>query len=600
MGSVKLSPILKKQKKPKPFGVADLEWNNKKTLMVGFYNGETYVWFKTVKAFFLHLHTSKVEQIFCHFGGSGGGDFLRFLDYVSSAKGFVVENYIPRGSRILSFDIILPNERRVRFSDSGALLPFKLESITEDFKVAHKKKDLDVSNLQGVTPELVEYCGYDCIGLHECLQIFYSWDVIAKAGPATTIAGQALRVFRTMLKEPMWAPGKAYQAFARRAYLGGRTEIFRPICEVKDGPLHGFDVTSLYPYAMLGEFPIGRPCWVYEMKPGKLGIYHARVTVPDMFCPPLGVIIDSKYVFPVGEFEGHWTSAELEYAKTLGVKVKIIKGVYWSDRARVFEEYVLTLFDKRSKAVKGSVTDILCKLLLNSLYGRFGMEPEKENLVFEAGLGTNNEPDFTVGRGKTKTHLWRQKVTLESYFNVALSAFVTSYGRIHMHKIYRELGEDLYYTDTDSVYTTKIVPSSTLLGGLKYEGACESAVFLLPKTYHLEFGAPVFDKGLADKKLGIKGEWVTKKTVMKGFEYRKIKGFTEEDFLAYFEGEKKRLTIPVEARFATVKVALKQNKFLALLKPSNKTLKAIYTKREIVRTDKGITTKPLRIGEQNE
>lgn len=558
--------------------------------MVGFYDGDVYVWFKTVKAFFAHLATTSVRQIFCHFGGSGGGDFLRMLDYVSFAPGFVVENYIPRGSRILSFEVILPSGIRIRFSDSGALLPFNLESITKNFEVNHKKQKFDISSLAGRTNKLIEYCGYDCIGLHESLQKFYDWPAIAKAGPASTIAGQALRVFRTMLTKPLYAPGKAYQEFARKAYLGGRTEIFRPICD--KGPLHCYDVTSLYPYSMLNEMPVGKPCWTYEFKPKHLGIYRAKVVVPkDMWVPPLGLVQDGKYIFPVGEFEGHWTNVELEYAASLGVQIEIIEGVFYAGREKIFHEYVTMLFNMRAAAPKNSVTDILCKLLLNSLYGRFGMDPEKENLVFEPEEGTNNEPDFAVEKGRKKASMWRKRVTLESYYNVALSTFVTSYGRIHMHKIYSQLGEHLYYTDTDSVFTTKELPSSTDLGGLKYEGFCDSAVFLLPKTYHLTF-KPVLNEKT--------GEWESHKNVMKGFDKRKTRDFTEADFKAYFDGERRRITVPVEARFATVKVALKQKKFLAWLRGSNKTLNAEYTKRKIVRTDKGdFTTTPLIMGDLN-
>lgn len=121
-----------------------------------------------------------------------------------------------------------------------------------------------------------------------------------------------------------------------------------------------------------------------------------------------------------------------------------------------------------------------------------------------------------------------------------------------MHKdLYIPSGKKhLYYTDTDSVFTTKKMRVGNKLGQVKLEYECDSACFLLPKTYINN---------------GVKGEKFTKKLTMKGFDKKKIKHFTLEDFTLALRGDLKNLHIYQAPKFATLKTALKRNAFLDMI-----------------------------------
>ena len=76
--------------------------------------------------------------------------------------------------------------------------------------------------------------------------------------------------------------------------------------------------------------------------------------------------------------------------------------------------------------------------------------------------------------------------------NIAIAAAVTAYARMYMANIMFEiekLGINIYYKDTDSLYTDKPIPeyliSSTELGLFKLEYKCNNAIFLAPKVYCL-------------------------------------------------------------------------------------------------------------------
>ena len=472
-------------------------------------------------------------------------------------------------------EIIINENKKIVFRDSSALLPFSLKSITENFGTDHKKGDWDHSKTKGYSRALAEYCRLDCISLYEALLKFYDWPVIKRSGQAYTIASQAMRVQRTFFKKDLYALPKFATKFARPSYLGGRTEIFRPICK---GKIYEYDVNSLYPFIMRdNDFPSSRCYNVFDFNDNKLGIYSAIVKAPsDLHVPSLGVLFRGKYIFPQGEFSGNWTCAELKYAKTLGYKIKIIRGICFDKKESLFKEFINKMYEIRKTSPKNSVSDIAAKLIMNASYGRYGLNPEKENISFTLKDGNKEFKDIKVNN-KT-IQLYKEPVELETFTHVAIASFVTSYSRIYMHKLMSKIKPDnLYYTDTDSIWTTEKMETGPELGQLKLEGEYEGAVFLLPKTYMAT---------------GFKN-----KIKMKGFDSKKIQDFTYQDFKNALEGDISRLKIINAPKFATLKQAVAQKKLVAMTKASTKQLKSKYDKRIIFKKSNELFTKPITLKE---
>lgn len=573
---MKITPIYLPQEKTK-FAVIDIETANwTRFIVLGYYDGTEYREFKTLKAFFTWLACAqRCETMFAHFGGKF--DFLFLLKEALRNEHAEVTAIVPRGSSMLYFTLKIKN-KVYTFRDSSALLPFSLKSITENFGVTHVKQEYDHSKTTRYTKELSMYLKYDCIGLYESLEKFYSWPLIEKAGGATTLASQAMRVFRTYLKKDLYGLGDDASAFVRESYLGGRTEIFRPFC--KKGPLYEYDVNSLYPFVMRDNYyPVGNGYFTFSFEDHRLGIYKARVRVhSDVHVPCLGVVRDGKFVFPTGEFSGVWTSAELSYARSLGYDIEIIEGYVFPRKEKLFHDFITDLYKIRLTSPKNSVSDILAKLLMNSSYGRFGMNLEKENITFELKEGVKEYRAITMN-GKN-IQMYSEPVRLRTFTHPGIAAFVTSYARIHMHRLMSKIKPDaLYYTDTDSIFTTDELPTGKNLGDLKHEGTYDSAVFLLPKTYYA--------KGLKKSKIA-----------MKGFDKKKISQFDFDDFHSALEGDLKRFKIENEPKFATLKTAIAQNKIVAMTKKTEKQLRSEYSKRIIVKQNGHYFTKPLTLKEE--
>ena len=642
-----LDPLTRKEgRKIPPFSVFDIETNDWKQFVVGgYYDGESYEVYRSISEFLYFVTDDKRDKvIYAHNGGAFDFNFvLQEVICGECKEDFRIVSVLPRGSAFLTITVVRVYHHKVNgewqeeigakitFRDSLALLPFSLKSLTENFKTQAAKGEWDHKNKRkrADDPELLQYLRDDCIGLYQVLEKFFHWPLIRETGISFTIASQALKVFRSTLNDRILGcpvnskdPEFNVDKFVRKSYFGGRTEVFKPYFKEPGEKLSCFDINSLYPSVMRDfEFPTTFKRWSWKYDPNEMGFWEATVEVPrDMYVPPLGALlkIDSetkqvsrvadssmgKFIFPSGTFSGIWTSIELEYAKSVGVKIlEIGKGAIFENGGYIFKDFIDELWDMRQRAEKDSVDSFICKLLLNSCYGRFGLNLEREQLVIDegqAGVGLSSY-EFETGReiegAKEIFRFVRETQTIASFTNVAIASWVTAQARIRMHKHYMKHQDHLYYTDTDSAFIRDFgqIESSKKLGEFKYEYSAGEACFLLPKAY-----------GLADiTGLKIKEEWIKAKNVIKGINKEAIKssGIAIQDLKTLMEGDFKRTFIGptpfefrIDEKFSKVKTAMRKGTFLDVQKSQVKKLNAKYDKREIYIDEDGrYNTRPIFI-----
>lgn len=87
---------------------------------------------------------------------------------------------------------------------------------------------------------------------------------------------------------------------------------------------------------------------------------------------------------------------------------------------------------------------------------------------------------------------------------MGIASTITVYARVHMSQFKNNPKINLFYTDTDSIYTDSELDekflSETILGKLKLENTCKRAIFLTHKVYCLltESGETIYKvKGLS-------------------------------------------------------------------------------------------------------
>lgn len=162
------------------------------------------------------------------------------------------------------------------------------------------------------------------------------------------------------------------------------------------------------------------------------------------------------------------------------------------------------------------------KILMNSLYGRFGINPESMMTVicdkekydsmlmmpnFIDGLRLS-EKYYIVSYISNKLHGADTDWNPPRLSAVQLSAAITACSRIHMYPFISR--PDCYYTDTDSVILGSPLEdefiSSTELGKFKLEGQFSKGIFLAPKTYTL-VGNDTIIKYKGAAKAAVTFEW---------------------------------------------------------------------------------------------
>jgi len=110
------------------------------------------------------------------------------------------------------------------------------------------------------------------------------------------------------------------------------------------------------------------------------GFIEAYVVCPKTIKKPFLPYRDKNHtiIFPTGEFVGVYYSEELKYARGLGYTVLPISGYLFERMESPFRDFVSSLFESRLEArISGNeAMAYVYKILMNSLYGRFGINPK--------------------------------------------------------------------------------------------------------------------------------------------------------------------------------------------------------------------------------
>lgn len=179
-----------------------------------------------------------------------------------------------------------------------------------------------------------------------------------------------------------------------------------------------------------------------------------------------------------------------------------ISGYLYEKKESPFKDFVSTLFENRLEAKKtgNDAMSYVYKILMNSLYGRFGINPKstvteicdsnrmyhliRSSEFISSDMLSENSYIVTY-HSNTETgsdfDLWNPPKNSA----VQLAAAITACARIHMYPYISR--SDSYYTDTDSVVLGKPLPSdvisSSVLGMFKLEDRILRGYFLAPKSY---------------------------------------------------------------------------------------------------------------------
>lgn len=310
-----------------------------------------------------------------------------------------------------------------------------------------------------------------------------------------TLAGCSLDLFRRKFMRRAWPTlDDDLNRIARHAYYGARTEPYR-LGRVNG--INAYDISSLYPSVMTGtKFPLPGSLSM-EVSPANYyhlierpGICQCTVSVPDIDPPLLPKRFNRHLYFPTGKMHGIWNNSELAHAVRLGCTIESVDYIIWTGSTySPFDDFIETLYRQRVLHAQDSpAIEKIYKILLNSSYGRFGLNPDNELLEL---IPLTADTDFSKLAGayfyelNGRPYALRPITDAETppYVNTLIASEITAQARLKMYPYLAGNLANLCYTDTDSIWITSRIESKSGLGFMREEHKGIDLHITAPKEY---------------------------------------------------------------------------------------------------------------------
>lgn len=390
------------------------------------------------------------------------------------------------------------NINKVTFRDSLKLLPFSVSRIAQAFNLPFEKLTIDYAAPRPrghqLTDSEIEYIKNDVRIVAAALKVMFD-----RGMDKMTVGANALANFRKTLsffEFDRFFPVPVYDAEIRQSYRGGYTYLKKQYKnkELQSGIV--LDVNSLYPYVMKAKpLPYGEGIH-FEGQYKKNSLFNQYVQAINCqfklkkgFLPTVqlhhSTIISSQYLENSGGevYCLYMTNIDLElFFKHYDVyNIYYLGGWMFKSRTGIFDNYIDRWTETKQEAKREGNAPMyqIAKLMLNSLYGKMGVNPNVRSKM----------PVFDVDRVKLLDGPLEQRTPLY----IPAASFITAWARHVTITAAQSVYDRFVYADTDSLHLIgEQLPEGLqidplILGAWKHEETFVKAKYIRPKCY-IHFG----------------------------------------------------------------------------------------------------------------
>lgn len=386
-------------------------------------------------------------------------------------------------------------QEKVIFYDSLKKLPFPVRKIAEDFNLPIQKLEIDYNEERNddhiLTEQEIEYVLHDVKIVAMALQIQIEQNLTK-----ITNGSDALNDFKRTISKKQFEinfPILDIQTDKdiRQAYRGGFTYVNPKFQnkDIKNGIV--FDVNSLYPSVMyVKPLPYGLPLFFNgqyehdEMYPLFIQNFTCEFKVKKDYIPTIQLknnlsFIPNEYITESKEQVNLvLTSVDLElFFEHYDVwNIEYINGWMFKQCVGIFKPYI-DKWGKVKKENKGAIRQ-LAKLMLNSLYGKFGTNPDVTGKV--PYLDDENVVKWKLGEKEMRDPIY-----------IPMGVFITAWARHKTISTAQLCFDRFIYADTDSLHLVgtdipkaiEHIIDDKELGYWAHESTFTRARFIRQKTY---------------------------------------------------------------------------------------------------------------------
>lgn len=385
---------------------------------------------------------------------------------------------------------------KVKILDSLKILPFSVEKVAQAFNLPISKLSINYQEKREIghklTEEEISYIKNDVEIVARAIEILHKQGLTKM-----TTGANALEEYKKIISKKLfekWFPPPLYDSDIRQAYKGGFTYLNPKYCgkDIKNGIV--LDVNSLYPSVMYySSLPYGEGKYFtgkyinddnynlyiqmfrcqFKLKKGYIPTIQLK---NNMFFVPTEYLESSKgeYItmcltnIDLELFFEHYEVYDIDY----------ISGWKFRSYIGLFKNYI----DKWNKIKvqatieKNGAMRSIAKLMLNSLYGKFALNPKvKSKYPF---LGDDDIIHYKIVQEEDRKPIY-----------IPMGVFITSWARYKTITSAQKVYDRFIYADTDSLHLEgEEIPegleiSDTELGKWKLESRFTKARFIRQKSY---------------------------------------------------------------------------------------------------------------------
>ncbi len=404
----------------------------------------------------------------------------KYLDKIEYNSGKSYNTLISEDGQFYSIKAHFKRGVTVDFNDSLKIIPFPVKTIAKAFDLPMEKEIIDYGNYE-INETTLSYVFNDvkivALALHQLKE---------KGFCGMTAASSAYKWFISQCDgSDILFPEIDDEMLLewRDAYRGGRSQV-NPIYAGK--VLKGvkrYDVNSMYPSIMRNAWlPIGKPKRIDKRGEYRFEMYKVNIsfTLKDGHLPTL---LKKNVMFGQQSYYTETDGIELLYLSS--IDFELIERHYdigyldfvemwgFNTSNQVFCDYIDYWYDIKSRST-GAMKQ-LAKLMLNSLYGKFGSNPVGKNKI--PSLNPEGSLSFTLSEEQPrKKYYLFMAIAIVSYAHKLIDDAIISTGE-----------ENFVYCDTDSVHTLGDLPENLIdqkqLGLFKLEAIETKSKYVRQKTY---------------------------------------------------------------------------------------------------------------------
>lgn len=394
-----------------------------------------------------------------------------------------------------SLEVQLSEDNKMTIYDSLKIITLSVANVAKAFGLEESKLEIDYDLERPIgyklTNKEVKYLKADVTIMAKALHKLFEQGMTQMTQGSNALQDYKKIVGKKAFKR--WFPVPKYDYFIRQAYKGGFTYANPKYKnkDIKEGIV--LDVNSLYPSVMYYEkLPYGEGVF-YEGKYKKDKLYNLYVQlitcsfelkenhIPTIQLKNSLSFVPTEYLESSNgeEVALYLSNVDLDLFKEHYnvYDINYIEGWKFKSTTGLFKEYIdkWNAIKVESTVNGNSGMRTIAKLMLNSLYGKFALNP---NVCSKIPYFENNMVKYRKGEDETREPIY-----------IPVGVFITSYARNKTIRSAQKVYDRFLYADTDSLHLigTEIPECLEIdpvkLGAWKHESTFTRARFVRAKTY---------------------------------------------------------------------------------------------------------------------